>query len=264
MTRTSRLLAAVVALLPATPALAQYGQPGYPPPQPPPPGAYPAQPVPQQVPQAQPPPPGAPQPALPSQVPAPPPQKFQLAATWGWQVNGDVNGYYGKVVIDDASSLGISLQYALRPGTRLELLWLNSTTSAHINSYTIDFQSTRPFSVGINYFQLGAVQGMRRGMFEPFGGATLGAVWYAPSKIEEVTGASYYASDTWRFSFTLGGGANLFLSPALALRLHARLLVPVYFAGGGFYVGTGGSGATVNAGIPAVAADFGVGLVYAH
>jgi hypothetical protein len=200
----------------------------------------------------------------PSQAPVPPPKRLQLAVTWGWQVNGDVQGYYGKVIIDDASSLGVSAQLALRPGTRLELLWLTSNTSAKIDSYTITFASTRPFTVAVNYFQLGAVQGVRRGAFEPFGGATLGAVWYSPSKIEEVTGASYYASDTWRFAFTLGGGANLFLSPALAIRLHARLLVPVYFAGGGFYVGTGGSGATVNAGVPAVAADFGVGLTYAH
>jgi opacity protein-like surface antigen len=258
MSNPSRYLAAAAAAtLLAAPAFAQYGQPGQ----------YPAQQVqqPAQVPppgyQAPPPAPPVAQQPLP---PAPPPKRLQLALTWGWQVNGDVDGYYGKLKIDDASSIGLSIQYALRPGSRLELLWLTSNTTAKIDSYTVSFASTRPFTVGVNYFQLGAVQGFRRGAFEPFGGATLGAVWYSPSKIEEVTGASYYASDTWRFAFTLGGGANVFLSPALALRLHARLLVPVYFAGGGFYVGTGGSGATVNAGIPAVAGDFGVGLVYAH
>jgi hypothetical protein len=38
----------------------------------------------------------------------------------------------------------------------------------------------------------------------------------------------------------------------------------MYFNGGSVYVGTGGSGMAVNAGIPAISGDFGVGLVFAR
>lgn len=202
--------------------------------------------------------------AQPPEGPLSTPQRLQLAATWGWQVNGDVNGYYGKLVVEDAQSLGISAQIGLRPGTRLELSWLTSNTRAKVDSYSAEFVSTRPFSVAVNYFQLGGVQAVRRGALEFFAGGSLGAVWFSPERIEDLTGATYYASDTWRFAVSLGAGANVFVTPALALRLHARMLVPVYFQGGGFYAGTGGSGVSVNAGVPAIGGDFAVGLAYAH
>jgi opacity protein-like surface antigen len=245
MTRSSRplLAAAFAALLCAAPdASAQV--PG-PPPGPPP---------------GQPPPPAAPAQLQPVATP-----RLQIGAFTGWQVNGDVDGIYGKLRVDDAQSFGVSLWTQVRPGTKIELLWIYSRATAQFDSYTLSYSSTREFDVDSNYFQIGGVQSMRRGKIEPFAGGTLGAVWYAPGSIQSTTGlTSYSANDTWRFAITLGGGLNVFLTESVAIRGYARMLVPMYFNGGSVYVGTGGSGLAVNAGVPAISGDFGAAIVLAR
>jgi hypothetical protein len=134
-----------------------------------------------------------------------------------------------------------------------------------LDSYSLSYPSSKPFDVDSNYFQIGGVQSMRRGKIEPFAGGTLGAVWYSPQNFEATSGLlSYDLQDTWHFAMTFGGGLNVFLSDSFAIRGHARLLVPMYFNGGGMYVGSGGSGAYVDAGVPAVSGDFGVSLVLAR
>jgi opacity protein-like surface antigen len=282
MTRSCRFLLplACAATLLAAPALAQY-QPVPPPPaaQPtPPPAAQPPAPAQPPPPAYQPPPPAyqppppayAQPPAYPPAQPAyaaqppPPSSRVQLGAFTGWQVNGDVDGIYGKLKVEDAQSFGVSLWTTARPGTKIELLWIYSNMQAQYDSYTLTYPSSKKFGVETNYFQLGGVQSMRRGKIEPFAGGTLGAVWYAPDNIESQSGlTSYHAGDTWRFAITLGGGLNVFLSESLAIRGYARMLVPMYFNGGSMYVGTGGSGLAVNAGVPAISGDFGAALVFA-
>ena len=180
-------------------------------------------------------------------------------------MNGDVDGVYGKLKVDDAQSFGVSVWTAVRPGTKLELLWIYSNTEAQYDSYTLTYPSTKKFGLESNYFQLGGVQSIRRGKIEPFFGATLGAVWYAPDNIQTLSGlTSYNAGDTWRFAVTLGGGLNVFLTESIAIRGYARMLVPMFFNGGSMYVGTGGSGLAVNAGVPAISGDFGAALVLAR
>jgi opacity protein-like surface antigen len=276
MSRSHRFLAAAAcaALLAAPAAFAQQPPPpayqpvpapAYqaPPPAQPPPGAYQA-PPPAYAPPA---PPAAPPPAY-----APPaaPLKsqsgpgVQLEAFAGWQVNGDVDGVYGKLEVDDTQSFGVSLWKQLRPGSKLKLLWLYSNLDARFESYSYAYPSSRTFGVMQNYFQIGGVQSMRRGRIEPFAGGTLGAVWWSPDNMVTQDGrVTYDTSDTWRFGVTLGLGLNVFLTEKLALRGHADMLVPMVFNGGTVYVGTGGSGVAVNSGVPAVSGDFGVGLVYA-
>lgn len=198
---------------------------------------------------------------------AEPTRRLQISAFTGWQLNGDVDAGAARLVVDDAQSFGASVSVAARPGTRGEFLWLYSRARARIESFSALYPSSRPFDVDANYFQLGGVQSMKRGRLEPFVGGTLGAVWYAPENAQAQSGnLTYDLSDTWRFAFTLGAGANVFLNrtETLALHLHARMLVPVNFTGGGFYVGSGGSGVSVSGGIPTISGDFGVGLALAR
>ncbi len=261
--RSILAVATAAALCAAGAASAQY-QPVPPPPQ--------AQPQPPPQPQYQPPPPAyqPPPPAAyappPVQMAAPPAgPKLQIGAFTGWQVNGDVDTIYGKLVVDDSQSFGVTLWNQVKGGTKLELLWIYSQVDAHFDSYSISYPSTQKFSIMQNYFQLGGVHSFRRGKVEPFAGGTLGAVWYSPDQIRGLSGlATYDAGDTWRFAITLGGGLNVFLSESFAIRGYARMLMPMYFSGGSVYVGTGGSGLAVNAGVPAVSGDFGVALVLAR
>jgi hypothetical protein len=62
---------------------------------------------------------------------------------------------------------------------------------------------------------------------------------------------------------TFGAGAKIFLSEKVALRLEGRMMLPMLFSGGSFYVGTGGSGMAVSAGIPSIQGGFTAGLTFA-
>jgi hypothetical protein len=74
-----------------------------------------------------------------------------------------------------------------------------------------------------------------------FGTFYLGVAWSNPDESlqsESVT------------KFALGGrlGVRIMVSEKVSLRVHGQLLSPVQWAGGGFYFGTGGSGAGVSTG----------------
>jgi hypothetical protein len=236
LVRGAVLLVAVAA---AGPSLAQY---------PPPPAGYP---------------PGyAPPPPQPVQ-PAPPPQgRLRLSAFAGWQLNGDVVAYAGKLIVDDAMSYGAALDFLATPMSTGQLLWIYCDTKAHFDSYDFLYPSTKDFGVQEHYMQIGGTRFIARGRVEPFAGGTLGAVLIIPGSIQTVNGGSISASDTWRFAMTLGGGVKVNFSPKLALRLEGRMLLPMYFQGGSVYVGTGGSGMAVSAGVPSWQGNFTAGLTF--
>ncbi len=260
--------AALLAVAIASPALAQFPAPlpTYPPPppsSPPPPQpvyAPPPQPVYAPPPQAYAPPP----PAYPP--PRPPPAAsggVQLSAYTGWQMNGDVSAYAGKLKIDDAMNYGVAIDVPTGFGAGVQLLWIYNDTTARFSSYDPFYPSSREFGLQQHYFQVGGTKMIRRGKIETFGGGTLGAALFIPGNIQTNTGSTIPASDTWAFAMTLGGGVKVFFTEKVALRLGARLMLPMFFQGGGFYVGSGGSGMSVSAGVPSVQGDFTAGLTIA-
>jgi hypothetical protein len=94
------------------------------------------------------------------------------------------------------------------------------------------------------------------GRIEPFGAFTLGMVIIHPSTVRFQDGTTYSGDDQVRFAFTAGLGFKVWLTEAIGLRFEARALLPVYFTGGGFWVGTGGAGAGLTGGIPFAQFDF--------
>ncbi len=62
-------------------------------------------------------------------------------------------------------------------------------------------------------------------------------------------------------AMNFSGGVKIYLSEKLGLRLQGRLLMPLYVSGGGFYVGTGGAGVSVGAGVPILQGDLSAGLI---
>jgi len=76
---------------------------------------------------------------------------------------------------------------------------------------------------------------------------------------------SHGVSDHVSFSAALGGGVKFFFSDRIGIRLQGRLLLPMYFSGGGLFVGIGSggtsSGVSVSTGVLAVQGDFSGGLI---
>ena len=68
--------------------------------------------------------------------------------------------------------------------------------------------------------------------------------------------------DDWRFSVTLGGGIKYFISEKIGFRFQGRIKMPMYFAGGGIYVGTCGAGYGISAGTALLQADLTAGLIF--
>jgi hypothetical protein len=87
----------------------------------------------------------------------------------------------------------------------------------------------------------------------PYGLFTLGIVNYRPSDAN-ITSEN-------KMHISLAGGVKINASERIGIRLQARLLLPLYYAGTYLTFGTGGGGASVAGGIQGVQGDFTAALV---
>lgn len=184
---------------------------------------------------------------------------IELTPFAGYQFGGKMKYYEGELKIENNMNYGLALDIPMASGTKLELYWSQMNTTAKFRGYYgYDFLTTEPFDLNVGYIQIGGMHEMDMDNIKPFGVFTLGTTYFMPEK-----GASSYVeySDTWKFSVTLGGGAKIFLSDRVGIRLQGRLLLPMFWGGAGFTVGTGGSGFTVGAGTSMVQGDFTGGLI---
>jgi opacity protein-like surface antigen len=201
-------------------------------------------------------PPPPPPPAAPA-APSPEPwrRRLELVGIAGYQVNGDVSTSAGHLSISDEPVYGAAVGAEVLPGAWAELMWLYSNPTVRFSGSPA-LAGSAPMQVATHFFQIGGTKGVQRGPVNVFGGATIGAALFLPGTLRFANGTSSSFGDTWRFAFTIGGGARVDLSRNIALRFDLRAAAPVYFTGGGFYAGSGGAGLTVGGGIPFWQGDF--------
>jgi hypothetical protein len=232
-------------------ALAQYAPYAPPPGSPPPPPGYP---------------PGygpPPTTMAPQQAPAPQSaSRIQLSGFAGWVTSSDVYSGYGYLRIDPTASYGAEIAFAGGPGTKLALKWVYYKPTVQFISQYYGYSNSDKFGVSTNYFLIQGEKGYRRGKVEPFFGGSLGAVVYTPEAFKMGL-QSYNPGDSWYMAFGIAGGVKVFVAEKVALRLGIEMLAPLYFSGGYFYAGTGGSGMAVSGGIPTVSGNFTAGLTFA-
>lgn len=185
--------------------------------------------------------------------------KLELTPFAGYQFGGKLRMYQGDLKFKDNMNYGLVLDYELATDTKLEFLWTQMNTTADFRPYYGWEEYRGSFDLGINYFQIGGVREINNGQVRPFGAFTLGATYFAPQNTD--------IADSWQFSMTLGGGAKIWLSDRVGIRLQGRLLMPMYFTGVGLYagIGTGGvsGGLGVGAGATILQGDFTAGLMIA-
>jgi hypothetical protein len=182
---------------------------------------------------------------------------IEITPTFGYQWGGSVQGYEGEVALDDGAQYGLMLGYRVQKELVVEFFWSYLPTVARFEPYyltTVDPSLIgQTANIGVHYFQLNALYEMGRGKTKPFLGAGAGIVMFSPED-------SKYETDVYA-AMNFSGGVKIYLSEKLGLRLQGRLLMPLYVTGGGFYVGTGGTGMSVGAGIPIVQGDLSAGLM---
>ena len=165
--------------------------------------------------------------------------------------------YYGdRVYFEDGGNFGVALGIdAPVPGTQIEISYMHfSTEVSSRGGIDILFD---PQKANIEYYQIGVVKSfIEDAPVDPYGLFTLGASRLHPE----------IDNDVWNFAMNLGLGLKYFISDRVGIRVQARLLLPLYFAGGGFgcSIGTGGSGCGTGIGFGSevIQGDFTGGLIF--
>jgi len=151
---------------------------------------------------------------------------------------------YGTGKIQDGFQWGGGLEFGLSDVAAVELIYQRLDTDAYYDDYYNLGGSRRlEGQVGMNYIMLGFTRyAPLNEKIAGFGTFNMGVGWVETSE-------SLETSET-PTKFSWGGrlGVRFMASEKVSLRIHTQLFSPVQWAGGGFYFGTGGSGAGVTTG----------------
>jgi hypothetical protein len=181
-------------------------------------------------------------------------QKIEITPFGGYFFGGILTVRNGDLNIKNGGNFGIILGTNIDRQLTVEFMFNRLDTRLTLKRYPTGITEDL-FNLAVNYIHGGVLYNAQRGKIQPFASFSLGAVWFDPK-------TNKYQSE-WRFSFSVGGGAKLFITPSIGIRLQARLLVPVYFAGGTIFCGTGGCGWGVSAGSYFAQGDLSAGLILA-
>jgi len=174
----------------------------------------------------------------------------------GYQLNGSVKFINSKFKMENAMNYGAMLSVEVDRNTMAEFVYSRSDTKGKYHKYNAG--TTETYDMSLDYFQLGVVKEVQQGKVVPYGTFTLGATWFNMKDAG--------VDDEVFFSLAGGAGVKVFLSDRIGIRLQGRLMLPLDFWGGGFFVGIGSGGGTssgvsLNSSAVAVQGDFTGGLI---
>jgi len=181
-------------------------------------------------------------------------QSVEITPLYGYTISGKVNNYNRTIDVLDDMSFGGMLSVEFDHMSFIELSYLRTNTKA-VNTGFVDGRRTS--NIGVEQYQVAGLREFKEGKVVPFGRISLGTTRY----VQTSDGNDRY----WLFSAGLGAGAKIFLTDRIGLRLHSNLILPMEFAGGGFWcgIGTGGSGcgSDIYFNVPLVHWELGGGLI---
>ncbi|MEP7129389.1 MAG: hypothetical protein ABI729_10995 [Chitinophagales bacterium] len=172
----------------------------------------------------------------------------------------DAYNYYNGQ-IQDGFQWGGGLEYLVNPAYGVELLYYREDTDAPNTEYYYNNKIQHSdLDLAINYVLLGGVRHIQKpgGKVDGFGGLMAGMV------IANITNPDTNNSSTpTKFAWGIRGGANIWASERVAIKLQVQLLSAVQAMGGGLYFGTGGVGAGVSSFSTIYQFGLGGGLAFA-
>jgi hypothetical protein len=167
----------------------------------------------------------------------------------------DANNYY-KGKVKAGFQWGLGFEYMVHPMYGIELSYLREDTKAPLNNLAYPVKPYE-YDLAINYIFLSGTRYFRKpgGKVEGFGGLGAGVgIFNAKDNVR--------SSNLTKFSWQLRGGAIIWASDNIGIRLQAQLQSAVQAFGGGLYLGTGGVGAGVNSYSSIMQFGLGGGLVF--
>jgi opacity protein-like surface antigen len=187
---------------------------------------------------------------------------IEITGFGGYMLNGDIKTYYGNYPVADNPNYGGILSIEGFENTFFELMYnRNDTRFSYTNNGII---TSGTVDVAVEYYQVGSLHQLDvHDIIKPFGILTLGAVRFHPKNTMDLDGDNNYVyeDDAWRFGATIGAGLKILLNDRLAVRLQARLMLPMEFNGLFVGIGTGGVSGGTSFVIPLVSGDFTAGIV---
>jgi opacity protein-like surface antigen len=178
-------------------------------------------------------------------------QELRLNTYGGYIFDDRVDSYFSNSsyydgVIKGGFRWGAGIEYHIPGKGAIELQYLRQDTNAPTiyqdgGIFDGGIQNTN-FDLALNWIMLNGTRYFPvNETVEPFAGAGFGMGIFALDNPDN--GRSTNAT---KFAWNIRGGTNIWLADNVALRLQASLFSAVQSVGGGFYFGTGGSGAGLN------------------
>lgn len=159
-------------------------------------------------------------------------QGVQVSVMGGYSLFGSTNGYNIKDSFSASAIIGKPIGF----GRVVEFSYHRQDSKLED---TVGIGTTKLFDMTTEYFQIGVAQeAIPDEDTTPYGLFSLGAVRYNPGSSTDPVFKNL--SDEWRFAINFGGGVKHFVNEKIGIRLSALLMMPLNFAGGGFFCGTGG------------------------
>jgi hypothetical protein len=181
--------------------------------------------------------------------------KFDITPSYGFVLNTNVRAAQGDLIIKDGPMYGLTIDIGhpkLPGGMMIQLMYNRQDTHLDLKEWPSGARETL-FDMTIEYLQLGIVRPLQMGKVQPFGVVGIGAASFSPDDTQ-------YGTE-WLFAAHLGGGAKIFLSESIGVRLQGRILLPMSFGGGGLWCGTGGCSVGLGSYTTFVQFDFNAGIV---
>ncbi len=192
-------------------------------------------------------------------------QKFEITPFGGYFFAGTMAVGRGDLNFKNGGNYGIALGTNIQPQLGIEFTYNRLDTRLVLKDWQTNI-SEDLFDISVNYFHLGAVYEATKIeggiVYTTF---SLGATLFSPdaTTLQDPDDPTliYNVEDDWRFSIGLGAGIKKYLSDKIGLRLQIRMLMPIFWAGGSLYFGTGGAGLGLTAGTALIQGDATVGLI---
>ena len=166
--------------------------------------------------------------------------KLSLSVQGGYSFGAFIRTYDGEITLPGSPWVGGAIDYDLKQGIMLEVSYMYRTSDVIYNTYN-GYNPGLTDNLGMlstHYIQIGSLKSFRKGKVAPFIGGNLGVAIYSPEQAN-------YDSDVF-FTVSGLGGAKVYISDNLGIRLQGRLLLPIFFGSIGFYCGGGGCGSGVS------------------
>lgn len=171
-----------------------------------------------------------------------------IEAFGGWLWTGKA-GYNNNIKVDDKSNYGVRGGVSPSSDLLVEFEWNHTETTLYWFS-AISGDETEDAT--LNYYLLGINRQMGEGPAVPYGLFNLGVM--------NLKGTNTNFNENF-FTAGLGGGLKYYMNDRLGIRLQARLLLPMQFAGLGLGCGTGGCGGGVSTYTTTIQGDFTGGVI---